>query len=42
MLYYVLGSPPPVWGQGEQAGSEGSELGYVILYSVGARGVSWV
>ena len=35
MLYYVLRSPPPLWGQGvrEQAGSKGSDLG--------VRGASW-
>ena len=29
MLYYVLGSPPPLWGQGDrgQAWSKGSKLG---------------
>ena len=38
MLYYVLRSPPPLWGQGVrgQAGSEGSKLG--VRGSKGARG----
>ena len=49
MLYYVLGSPPPLWGQGVR-GSKGSELGARGIKlgargskgsELGARGVSW-
>ena len=39
MLYYVLGSTPPPWGQGardqgEQAGSEGSEPNVILDFRV--------